>query len=135
MKATQLEQMREDFIYIKTTKNLTEDKVEQHSEVCICVAEMGSSDIITFLEFKPFYLDCTAKFCFKASFNINLWSFLVLERPKTEVPGEGGPLQEPGFTWWNAHQTGGVAEADGLGFGEIIFLQLPAIFQYFPFPI
>uniref|UniRef100_A0AAX7TFN8 Structural maintenance of chromosomes protein 6 n=1 Tax=Astatotilapia calliptera TaxID=8154 RepID=A0AAX7TFN8_ASTCA len=32
MKATQLEQMREDFIYIKTTKNLTEDKVEQHSE-------------------------------------------------------------------------------------------------------
>uniref|UniRef100_A0A3Q4MY98 Structural maintenance of chromosomes protein 6 n=1 Tax=Neolamprologus brichardi TaxID=32507 RepID=A0A3Q4MY98_NEOBR len=32
MKATQLEQMREDFIYIKTTKHLTEDKVEQHSE-------------------------------------------------------------------------------------------------------
>uniref|UniRef100_A0A3Q4MY90 Structural maintenance of chromosomes protein 6 n=1 Tax=Neolamprologus brichardi TaxID=32507 RepID=A0A3Q4MY90_NEOBR len=46
MKATQLEQMREDFIYIKTTKHLTEDKVEQHN-------------IITFLEFKPFYLDCT----------------------------------------------------------------------------
>ncbi|CAJ1078421.1 structural maintenance of chromosomes protein 6 [Xyrichtys novacula] len=32
MKATQLEQMREDFIYIKTTKNVTEEKVEQHSE-------------------------------------------------------------------------------------------------------
>ncbi|XP_070781824.1 structural maintenance of chromosomes protein 6 isoform X2 [Enoplosus armatus] len=32
MKATQLEQMREDFIYIKTTKHVTEDKVEQHSE-------------------------------------------------------------------------------------------------------
>ncbi|KAM9339091.1 structural maintenance of chromosomes protein 6 [Symphorus nematophorus] len=32
MKATQLEQMREDFVYIKTTKNVTEDKVEQHSE-------------------------------------------------------------------------------------------------------
>ncbi|XP_041814270.1 structural maintenance of chromosomes protein 6 [Chelmon rostratus] len=32
MKATQLEQMREDFIYIKTTKAITEDKVEQHSE-------------------------------------------------------------------------------------------------------
>ena len=33
MKATQLDQMREDFVYIKTTKHLTEDKVEQHSEV------------------------------------------------------------------------------------------------------
>ncbi|XP_030261656.1 structural maintenance of chromosomes protein 6 [Sparus aurata] len=32
MKATQLDQMREDFVYIKTTKHLTEDKVEQHSE-------------------------------------------------------------------------------------------------------
>ncbi|XP_042359511.1 structural maintenance of chromosomes protein 6-like isoform X2 [Plectropomus leopardus] len=32
MKATQLEQMRDDFIYIKTTKNSTMDKVEQHSE-------------------------------------------------------------------------------------------------------
>ncbi|XP_047244065.1 structural maintenance of chromosomes protein 6-like isoform X2 [Girardinichthys multiradiatus] len=30
MKATQLEQMREDFIYIKATKQVTEDKVEQH---------------------------------------------------------------------------------------------------------
>ncbi|XP_008311197.1 structural maintenance of chromosomes protein 6 [Cynoglossus semilaevis] len=32
MKATQLDQMREDFIYIKTTKNVTQDKVVQHSE-------------------------------------------------------------------------------------------------------
>ncbi|CAK6961936.1 structural maintenance of chromosomes protein 6-like [Scomber scombrus] len=32
MKATQLEQMREDFIYIKTTKMATEDKASQHSE-------------------------------------------------------------------------------------------------------
>ncbi|XP_061701916.1 structural maintenance of chromosomes protein 6-like isoform X2 [Syngnathoides biaculeatus] len=32
MKATQLEQMKEDFIHIKTTKNITEDKVAQHSE-------------------------------------------------------------------------------------------------------
>ncbi|XP_061605240.1 structural maintenance of chromosomes protein 6-like [Phyllopteryx taeniolatus] len=32
MKATQLEQMREDFIHIKTTKHITEDKVGQHSE-------------------------------------------------------------------------------------------------------
>uniref|UniRef100_A0A7N6B9H2 Structural maintenance of chromosomes protein 6 n=1 Tax=Anabas testudineus TaxID=64144 RepID=A0A7N6B9H2_ANATE len=32
MKATQLEQMREDFVYIKTTKHATEDKVGQHSE-------------------------------------------------------------------------------------------------------
>ncbi|XP_068433413.1 structural maintenance of chromosomes protein 6-like [Clinocottus analis] len=30
MKATQLEQMREDFVYIKTTKHVTEDKVDQH---------------------------------------------------------------------------------------------------------
>uniref|UniRef100_A0A3P9MZH7 Structural maintenance of chromosomes protein 6 n=1 Tax=Poecilia reticulata TaxID=8081 RepID=A0A3P9MZH7_POERE len=33
MKATQLEQMREDFIYIKATKQVTEEKVEQHGEV------------------------------------------------------------------------------------------------------
>uniref|UniRef100_A0A3B4A2C9 RecF/RecN/SMC N-terminal domain-containing protein n=1 Tax=Periophthalmus magnuspinnatus TaxID=409849 RepID=A0A3B4A2C9_9GOBI len=32
MKATQLEQMREDFVHIKSTKSVTEDKVEQHSE-------------------------------------------------------------------------------------------------------
>ncbi|XP_069552674.1 structural maintenance of chromosomes protein 6 [Brachyistius frenatus] len=32
MKATQLDQMREDFVYIKTTKHVTENKVEQHSE-------------------------------------------------------------------------------------------------------
>lgn len=32
MKATQLEQMREDFFYIKTTKSVTEDKVGQYSE-------------------------------------------------------------------------------------------------------
>ena len=35
MKATQLEQMREDFVYIKTTKHCTEDKVEQQNEVRI----------------------------------------------------------------------------------------------------
>lgn len=35
MKATQLDQMREDFVYIKTTKHVTQDKVEQHSEVRI----------------------------------------------------------------------------------------------------
>ncbi|KAM8832240.1 structural maintenance of chromosomes protein 6 isoform 1-T2 [Spinachia spinachia] len=32
MKATQLDQMREDFVYIKSTKHVTEDKVEQHGE-------------------------------------------------------------------------------------------------------
>lgn len=32
MKATQLEQMREDLFYIKKTKNITEDKVEQYGE-------------------------------------------------------------------------------------------------------
>lgn len=35
MKATQLEQMREDFVYIKTTKHVTEDKVGQNTEVRI----------------------------------------------------------------------------------------------------
>lgn len=33
MKATQLEQMREDFVYIKTTKSVIEDKIEQLNEV------------------------------------------------------------------------------------------------------
>lgn len=33
MKATQLEQMKEDFFHIKTTKRITEDKVEQNGEV------------------------------------------------------------------------------------------------------
>lgn len=37
MKATQLEQMREDFVYIKTTKHITEDKVGQHTE---CLKEL-----------------------------------------------------------------------------------------------
>nr|XP_020488558.2 LOW QUALITY PROTEIN: structural maintenance of chromosomes protein 6-like [Labrus bergylta] len=32
MKATQLEQMREDYVYIKATKHVTEEKVQQHSE-------------------------------------------------------------------------------------------------------
>ncbi|XP_054617477.1 structural maintenance of chromosomes protein 6-like isoform X2 [Dunckerocampus dactyliophorus] len=37
MKATQLEQMKEDFVHIKTTKLLTEEKVEQHGE---CLKEL-----------------------------------------------------------------------------------------------
>lgn len=37
MKATQLDQMREDFVHMKTTKHITEDKVEQHAEVRICL--------------------------------------------------------------------------------------------------
>uniref|UniRef100_A0A1A7WF85 Structural maintenance of chromosomes protein 6 n=1 Tax=Iconisemion striatum TaxID=60296 RepID=A0A1A7WF85_9TELE len=32
MKATQLQQMKDDFIYIKTTKHITEDKFEQNGE-------------------------------------------------------------------------------------------------------
>ncbi|TNM94702.1 hypothetical protein fugu_017461 [Takifugu bimaculatus] len=32
MKATQLEQMKDDFVHIKSTKSVTVDKVEQHSE-------------------------------------------------------------------------------------------------------
>ncbi len=51
----------------------------------------------------------------------------VPERLEAEVPGERGPLQEPGISRWNAHQTGGVAETNGLGFGEIIFFK--------PFPM
>lgn len=35
MKATQLEQMKDDFVHIKSTKSVTVDKVEQHSEVRI----------------------------------------------------------------------------------------------------
>lgn len=37
MKATQLEQMREDFVYIKTTKTVIEDKIEQLNE---CVKDL-----------------------------------------------------------------------------------------------
>lgn len=33
MKATQLDQMREDFVHIKTTKSVIEDKIEQLNEV------------------------------------------------------------------------------------------------------
>ncbi|XP_056150408.1 structural maintenance of chromosomes protein 6-like [Lampris incognitus] len=32
MKATQLEQMKDDFVYIKSTKHVTENKLEQHAE-------------------------------------------------------------------------------------------------------
>ncbi|XP_034058633.1 structural maintenance of chromosomes protein 6-like [Gymnodraco acuticeps] len=32
MKSTQLDQMREDFLHIKTTKRITEEKVEQHGQ-------------------------------------------------------------------------------------------------------
>lgn len=48
MKATQLEQMREDFIYIKATKQVTEEKVEQHGEVWL-----GFTD--KFLFIRTFY--------------------------------------------------------------------------------
>uniref|UniRef100_A0A671XCQ1 Structural maintenance of chromosomes protein 6 n=1 Tax=Sparus aurata TaxID=8175 RepID=A0A671XCQ1_SPAAU len=47
MKATQLDQMREDFVYIKTTKHLTEDKVEQHSE---WRSKMELKDLMKYLE-------------------------------------------------------------------------------------
>lgn len=33
MKATQLEQVKEDFVYIKSTKSVTDDKITQYSEV------------------------------------------------------------------------------------------------------
>lgn len=33
MKATQLEQMKDDFVHIKSTKSVTVDKVDQYSEV------------------------------------------------------------------------------------------------------
>lgn len=38
MKATQLEQMKEDYTYIITTKNVTLDTVEKHEEVRIHLA-------------------------------------------------------------------------------------------------
>ncbi|XP_028252481.1 structural maintenance of chromosomes protein 6 [Parambassis ranga] len=37
MKATQLEQMREDYVYIKTSKNVTEEKLAQYNE---CLKDM-----------------------------------------------------------------------------------------------
>lgn len=46
MKATQLDQMREDFIYIKTTKNVTQDKVVQHSEVIILSSFFANLNIL-----------------------------------------------------------------------------------------
>lgn len=45
----------------------------------------------------------------------------VFERLEAEVQGERGTLQEPGIAGRNAHQASRVAEADGLGLGEIIF--------------
>lgn len=42
MKATQLDQMKVDFIHIKTTRYITEEKVAQHSQVRI-------SPIVTFI--------------------------------------------------------------------------------------
>lgn len=33
MKATQLEQMKDDFVHIKSTRSVTVDKVDQQSEV------------------------------------------------------------------------------------------------------
>lgn len=35
LKATQLDQMREDFVYIKATKKITMEKVEEYGEVWI----------------------------------------------------------------------------------------------------
>lgn len=55
-----------------------------------------------------------------------------LERLEAEVLGERGPLQEPGITWRNAHQARGVTEADGLGFGEILFSYFPPNFEFPP---
>lgn len=45
MKATQLEQMKDDFVHIKSTKSVTVDKVEQHSEVRIT----GNQDWFSFI--------------------------------------------------------------------------------------
>uniref|UniRef100_A0A8D3BPN6 Structural maintenance of chromosomes protein 6 n=1 Tax=Scophthalmus maximus TaxID=52904 RepID=A0A8D3BPN6_SCOMX len=50
MKATQLEQMREDFVYIRTTKHVTEDKVEQQNEHKVEEAEKKCKQIQEQLE-------------------------------------------------------------------------------------
>lgn len=46
----------------------------------------------------------------------------VLERPEAEVCRERGPLQEPRLAGGDAHQGGGAAEADGMGFGRILIV-------------
>lgn len=53
MKATQLEQMREDFVHIKTTKSLIEDKIEQLNEVRLnfIVLTLSLKVLIVFLTF------------------------------------------------------------------------------------
>lgn len=35
MKATQLEQLKDDFVHIKSTRSVTSEKVDQYSEVII----------------------------------------------------------------------------------------------------
>lgn len=103
MKATQLEQMREDFVHIKTTKSVIEDKIEQLNEVRM--------NFIFFI------------FCLKSSSCVltSLKMFHpVRKRLEAQVFRERGPLQEPGVSGWNAHQKGGVDEANGLGTGELL---------------
>ncbi|XP_076026649.1 structural maintenance of chromosomes protein 6 [Genypterus blacodes] len=85
MKATQLDQMREDFVYIKTTKHLTEAKVEQHGE---CLKDLKR----TFQE---------KDMCFKSLASIDEMQTKLGELQKqmawalvTEMENELLPLQE-----------------------------------------
>lgn len=89
MKATQLEQMREDFVHIKSTKSVTVDKVDQHSEVSV------NQDT-----FSLYYIDlCCCTICTKI---MNLLLFFifekVFERFEAGLLGKRRPLQELGIS-------------------------------------
>lgn len=110
MKATQLEQMRETFVYIKATKQATQHKIEQQNEVR-----------------KP-----SKGFLYKVSHGTSptvylFWmhvSAAASEKAERRLQKGGRALQEPGFCGWNSNQTGRITERNGLGVGEIIWIIL-----------
>lgn len=77
MKATQLEQMREDFVHIKTTKSIIEDKIDQLHEVK--------------LHFILLILCIKSTNCVLNVLNI------VRKRLEAQVCRERGPLQKLGI--------------------------------------
>lgn len=63
MKATHLEQMKDDFVYIKATKHVTEDKVAQHAEVR---TSLSDAFIFYYSDAKLYYTvlnHCTVLYC------------------------------------------------------------------------
>lgn len=85
MKATQLEQMREDFVYIKTTKHVTEDKASQHSEVRICFLNLCDIFIFNYIHGRLHSLWIGVRYySYPSSFNTHmfLWLFQSLKDTK-----------------------------------------------------